>query len=367
MEDIVKWRRDLHRIPEIGLKEYKTAEYLRSELKKMGYSYFSVMQTDTIVYIDNQKEETLAFRSDIDALMIEEKNNIEYKSIHPGYMHACGHDGHMAALLELAKRLKKHNDHKYNYLFIFQPGEEAPGGARHITNSGILKKYHVKAIFGMHLMPFLDEGIISTKSGPLMAMCAQLDVEITGKSSHAGLPHEGVDSIMIASEVINGYQKIISRKLSPFVDSVIHIGKIQGGDARNIVSSKVIMKGTIRVFDEETFDFITREIYKLHRSMEMVYNCVIKESYPPMYPPVINDQIVYNRFIEIIDSCIELKEPLMLAEDFSFYQKEIPGLFFYLGVKSDIYRSGLHTESFNFNEDILKIAADIYEKIAIYY
>lgn len=366
MEDIVKWRRDLHRIPEIGLHEYKTAEYIREELRKMGYNYFSVMDTDTLVYIDNGKEDTLAFRSDIDGLKIDERNDIDYKSIHEGYMHACGHDGHMATLLAFAKRLKNIDSHKSNYLLIFQPAEEAPGGAKRLVDSGILTKYRVKAIFGMHLMPFLQEGIISTKAGPLMAMCAELDVEITGKSSHAGLPHEGIDSIMIASKIVEGYQDIISRKLSPFEDAVIHIGKINGGDARNIVASHVIMNGTIRVFDEKTFNFITKEIYKLHRGMELVYNCAIKESFPPMYPPVINDRTVYNRFIELIE-CVELDEPLMLAEDFSFYQREVPGLFFYLGTKSDMYSSGLHTESFNFNENVLKIALDVYETIAMNY
>lgn len=366
MEDIVRYRRELHKIPEIGLKEFKTAEYIRNELVKLGYSYFSVMDTDTIVYIDNGKDETLAFRSDIDGLQIEESNNVDYKSIHKGFMHACGHDGHMASLLALAKRLKLIDNLKYNYLLIFQPAEEAPGGAKKIVDSGILTRYHVKAIFGMHLMPFLQEGVIACKEGPLMAMCAELDVEIEGKSSHAGLPHEGIDSIMIASKVVDGYQSIISRKISPFEDAVIHIGKINGGDARNIVASKVIMNGTIRVFDEKTFDFITNEIYKLHRGMELVYNCFIKESYPPMYPPVINDRTVYNRFIELID-CKELNEPLMLAEDFSFYQKEVPGLFFFLGTKSDMYSSGLHTEDFNFNEDILKIAVDVFETIAMNY
>lgn len=369
MEEIRRWRRELHRIPEIALKEVKTAEYLRKELLKLGYDYISIMGTDTIVYIDNHKDETLAFRSDIDALAITEKNDVDYKSVHQGYMHACGHDGHMAALLGLAKRLKTFKDPKYNYLLVFQPAEESQGGAKRIVESGIFEKYHTKAIFGMHLMPFLEEGYIAAKAGVLMAECRELDVRITGKSAHAGLPHESIDSIVIASTVIQEYQKIVSRKSSPFHPIVIHIGKILGGEARNSVASSVTLEGTIRVFDEQTCHFVIDEISKVHKGLEMIYDCKIDMSCPPMYPAVINDLNVYQRFLEIInkEEYIELKEPLMLAEDFSFYQRKIPGLFFYLGTKSDIYNSGLHTETFNFNEEVLLKAVDLYELIARVY
>ena len=369
MEDIVRWRRELHKIPELGLKEYKTAAYIREELNKMGYQYDTMIDTGTLVFIDNHKAETLAFRSDIDALAIAEKNDIEFKSKHIGYMHACGHDGHMAALLGLAKRLKTIENPKYNYLLIFQPAEESPGAAKLIVESGIFDKYHVAAIFGMHLMPFLDEGVIGCKSGPLMAECGELDVEIAGKSGHAGLPHEGIDSVMIASEAIQGYQKIVSRKISPFSPCVLHIGKIEGGDARNSIAPSVKMQGTIRCYDEEVFKKMNEEIDKLHRGLEETYNCTITKSCPPMYPPLINDESVYQRFIQLVDkkNYIELKEPLMLAEDFSFYLKEIPGLFFYLGIKSDIYNSGLHTETFNFNEEVLLKAVDLYYNIAVNY
>jgi len=366
MEDIVRWRRDLHKIPELGLKEEKTAIYLRNELTKMGYQYESIIGTGTIVYIDHNKEETLAFRSDIDALEITEKNDIDFKSTHVGCMHACGHDGHMSALLGLAKRLKTIEQPKYNYLLVFQPAEESPGAAKDVVETGIFEKYHVKAIFGMHLMPFLDEGIIACKSGPLMAECAELDVTIHGKSAHAGLAHEGIDSIVIASELIQGYQNIVSRMISPFSPVVINIGTIEGGFARNSVASSVTLRGTIRCYDEAVFQKISDQINKLHQGIETTYDCQIEATFPPMYPPLINDDSVYKRFYQLVDKdhYCELKEPLMLAEDFAFYQKAIPGLFFYLGVKTEQYQSGLHTETFNFNEAVLNKAVDLYELIA---
>jgi len=366
MEDIKRWRRELHKIPELGLKEVKTAEYIRNEIMKMGYSYQSILETGTVIYINHHQKETLAFRSDIDGLLIHEKNDIDFKSIHQGCMHACGHDGHMSALLALAKRLKTIQSPKYNYLLIFQPAEESPGVAKDIVLSGILEKYHVKVIFGMHLMPFLKEGIIACKSGALMAQCGELDVSICGKGSHAGLPQEGIDSIVIASEAIMSYQNIISRKISPFQMAVLNIGIIQGGTARNSVAKTTEFHGTIRCYDEDVFDFIVGEIEKVNKGLQMAYGCHIEMSCPPLYPPLINDEKVYERFINLVDkdNYEELKEPLMLAEDFAFYGKAIPSLFFYVGTKSDLYSSGLHTETFNFNEEVLIKAVDLYMKIA---
>ncbi len=369
MEDLKRWRRELHQIPEIGLKEYKTASYIRQELKKMGYDYHEIIDTGTYVYIDNQKPSTIAFRSDIDALSIEEANDVEYKSKHQGYMHACGHDGHMSALLGLAKRLKESKESfHYNFLLIFQPAEESPGGAKLIVESGLLKKYHVEAIFGMHLMPLIDEGQIACRKGPLMAMSGEIDVKIQGKASHAGLPQEGIDSIIIASQIIQSYQSLVSRRISPFSPVVLNIGEIKGGSARNSVASETSMHGTLRCYDEEIFQKVTTYMNDIHTSLERMYGCKIEWSCPPFYPPVINDEHLYERWKSLVnqDDLIELSEPLMLAEDFSFYQKEVPGIFFYLGTKTKEYQSGLHTETFNFREEILMKAVDLYYSIALH-
>lgn len=368
MEELRKWRRDLHQIPEVGLKEEKTAAYIRQELKNMGYHYETIIETGTYVFIDYGQSDTIAFRSDIDALEINEKNDVDFKSQHPGVMHACGHDGHMSALLGLAKRLKESQDtFSHNILLIFQPAEESPGAARFIVESGIFQKYHVKAIFGMHLMPMIEEGVIACKEGPLMAMCGELDVKIKGKGSHAGLPQNGIDSILIASQAIQQYQSLVSRQISPFEPVVLNIGKIMGGTARNSVASETNLYGTIRCYSEEMFQILNDKIQKIHDGLMNTYGCDIEWSCPPLYPPVINDQKLYESFKEVVQGTyIELKEPLMLAEDFSFYQKEIPGVFFFLGTKSDQYHSGLHTETFNFNEDVLLKAVDLFYQLAIH-
>lgn len=368
MEDLIRWRRELHQIPEIGLKEYKTAQYIRHELEIMGYKWESVIETGTIVYIDQGKKETIAFRSDIDGLPLNENNDVMYRSVHKGIMHACGHDGHMSALLGLAKQIKTSSkEFPCNILLIFQPAEESPGGARLIIEKGILEKYQVKAIYGMHLMPTIEEGIIACKSGPLMAMCGELNVCIYGQGIHAGLSHLGKDSIVIASQIIDQYQTLVSRMTSPFQPIVLNVGTICGGTVRNSVASKCQMQGTLRCYDEYLFKKVVSQIEKIHKGIQLIYDCDIEWSCPPLYPPVINDDSLYLKLKSLIkDDFIELKEPLMLSEDFSYYQKEVKGLFFYLGTKCHEYQSELHTETFNFHEDVLKKAVDIYYQLALY-
>ncbi len=365
-QEMKKWRQDLHKIPELGLVEFKTTKYLFNELTKMGYKPVSLLDTGLYVYIDNGKDHTIAFRSDIDALEIEEKNNVEYASTFPGFMHACGHDGHMATLLGFAKKIStRKDDFDYNFLLLFQPAEESPGGAALVVKTGILNQFNVKAIFGMHLMPFYKEGTIACKSGPLMAQNGEIDIKIVGKTAHAGLYHQGVDSIVISSQLISQYQTIISRLVSPFDPIVLHLGKINGGSARNIVADHVEINGTLRAFSEITFMKVVNAMESINKNLEDTYQCTIEFSCPPMYPPVINDDNLYEKFKALTDDTfIEIKEPFMLAEDFSFYQKEIPGIFFYLGTNSKKHSSGLHTETFDFNEEVLEKGVDMFYSIA---
>ncbi|MCD7950194.1 MAG: M20 family metallopeptidase [Erysipelotrichaceae bacterium] len=366
MGQLKKWRRDLHQIPELGMKEYQTAAYIRNELGKMGYQYENVVETGTIVFIDYGKVNTIAFRSDIDALPIEEMNNVDYKSKHEGCMHACGHDGHMSAMLGFAKHLKEHDyDFNHNILLIFQPAEETIAAARFIVSSGVFEKYNVKAVFGMHLMPDIDEGIIACKDGALMALCGDVNVTIVGQDAHAGFSHQGIDSIAIACDLLQQYQNMVARRVSRFSPVLLNIGKIEGGTSGNCVASTTKIEGTLRCFDEALYEKIVDYILDIHHGLEKTYSCQILWSPPPVNPPVINDHDLYQQFINIVDDhYLELTDPLMTSEDFSYYQKAIPGLFFFLGTKCKEYHSGLHTNTFNFHEEVLEKAIDMYLSIA---
>lgn len=362
---ICQWRRYLHTIPEIGFQEKKTSAYLFAELTKMGYDPIFVTETGIIVFLDFGRRQTLAFRSDIDALKIKEQTNADFYSQHDGYMHACGHDGHMAALLALAYRLKDVKELKNNILLIFQPGEEISNGARSIIETGIFEKYHVKGIFGLHMFPDLEEGKIGCRRGPLMAQSGELDVVIHGKSAHAGKYHEGIDTIVIASQLIGQYQSIVSRMTSPMQPAVIHIGKIQGGTVRNIVAEKTFFQGTVRTYDEALFNRIVAAMKGYHQGMEKAYGCQIDFSCQTFNPPVINDKGLYLQMVSLLkDDFEELEEPVMLAEDFSHYQKMIPGVFFFVGTKCKEYHSGLHTPTFQFHEKVLLKAVDLYYQLA---
>lgn len=359
------WRQELHQIPEVGLQEHLTCAYLKDQLEKMGYESIPVLDTGILVYIDNNASKTIAFRSDIDALAIEEDQSHQCKSKISGMMHACGHDGHMSALLGLAALLKKtEKKPDCNVLLIFQPAEESPGGARLIVEQDILEKYNVKAIFGMHLMPSLDQGVVGCRPGPLMAQAGELDVTIEGKSAHAGLPHLGIDTVNIAANLLGLYQQILPRQLPPFEPCVLNIGKIEGGTVRNIVAAKTKMEGTLRAFNPDVFAKVKKAIFDLNAGFEKTYDCKITTTLPDGYPPVINDKNLYRQFVKLTgNDYLELEEPMMLAEDFAFYQTRVPGIFFFMGTRSNIHQSNLHTATFDFDEAVLLKAIDLYANI----
>ena len=357
---IKKWRQELHQIPEIGYEEVKTAAYIRRELDKLGLPWQEICETGTIVYLDNQKESTLAFRSDIDALPIQEATGVDFASTHPGKMHACGHDGHMATLLSFGAWAKAHlSNINSNLLLIFQPAEETTGGAKDIAASGIFEKYHVKAIYGLHLMPDLPENTIGCRPGPLMAQTGEVHIKIQGKAAHAALAYQGIDSLYIASLLVQQYQAILTRRIPAMQTAVLHIGTLHSGEAGNIVASSATLSGTVRTFSRELFLEITDQMAKIHKGMEEIYGCTIDFIRDPGYPPVLNDPILTQNMVELLKeneiSYQELPEPFFLGEDFSYYQEKVPGVFFFLGTGSEEknFIHGLHHNQFNFDEAAL--------------
>lgn len=365
VENMKKYRRDLHEIPELGFEEKKTQAYLLEEIKKMGYEPKVICGTGIYIYLDGGSKETYGFRSDMDALTILEETNVSYTSKHQGKMHACGHDGHMSTLLGFmeylrGKKLKK------NILLIFQPAEEGPGGAKDIVESGILEKYNVKGIFGLHLFPKLEEGIIACRAGGFMAKAAEINIIIKGKSGHGGQPQLGIDSIQVAGKMLEGFNLITSKFIAPFEPVIIAIGKIEGGTVRNIVPGMTRMEGTIRAFSTDTFNFIISKIKDIARGMEISYGVEIEIEVAEGYPPVINDKNYYNILENAVKKDKELKfkeiDPEMLAEDFGFYQEAIKGIFFFVGTKNRElgYTASLHNSKFNFDEKVLENGLKVY-------
>ena len=367
LDDIIKNRRALHQIPETALEEFKTKEYLKNYLISIGLEPQEVVETGLFVYIEGKdKENCIAFRSDIDALNIKEETGAEFESKHVGKMHACGHDGHMTTLLAFAKYLTTIQPLEKSVLLIFQPAEESPGRAKDIVETGLLKKYNVKAIYGMHLFPELPEGTVASKEGPFFAQAALMTTTITGKSGHGAMPHKTIDPLMAFTKIVDGYQTIVSRNLSPFDPGVVTIGKFCGGSAQNIIADTVNFWGTIRTFKEENTEFIIDRIKEIHRGIELSYRVKIDEKIDIVYPPVVNDKELYKNFVETMKNMNYVEhEALTISEDFAYYQKEVPGIFMLLGTRSEEkgFIHPLHSCHFNFDEKVLLKGVEAFARI----
>ena len=393
-----KYRRDLHRIPELDFDLKKTHDYICEILEPMDCEVTTVAGSGVCAFFDFGKKEAVAFRSDMDALPICEDTGADYASEHDGAMHACGHDGHMAMLLVFAhclqemsesgkeKKWRKGNVPPTNVLLIFQPAEETTGGAQDIIKEGVLKDRNVRRVFGFHLWPYIGKGVISSISGPMMSKSSEINIDIEGKSSHCTAADEGIDALYIGSqyllqlyampEVAAGMPAIPgggagrsaaatasqSSRSGKGLPSILKFGKMESGDVRNAISSHTRIEGTLRCLDLKTFDTIIGKMEEYARMMEEAYGCKFTVAHSEGYPPVNNDDRLYTRAASILSDLgfKPLDKPSMIAEDFSFYQQEVPGLFMFLGTGTGI---PLHSSNFDFDEEILAKGVESYLRL----
>jgi amidohydrolase len=362
-------RRDLHQIPELGLDCFLTSNYLEQELESMGYSPIIMAKTGVIVFKPGKTNTTLGFRADMDGLSVKEESGVDFVSHHIGNMHACGHDGHMAMLLGFAKYCSN-KEFNVSILFIFQPAEEGPGGAKVLIDEGLFKRFPTNAIFGLHLYPNLTEGKFALIQGPMMAQTNEFDCIIHGKSAHGAQPHLGKDAIVLQAEIIQAFQSIISRSINPLEPSVLTVGTIHGGEARNIIAQKVTLEGTIRCFNPEVFKVIQTRMNDIASTLSKVNDVSVELIFKSSYPPVINPKALYEIANNILtENEKENIQAMMFAEDFSFYQKEVPAFFAMLGSKNleKNYTHPLHSCFFNFDETVLEIGTNYYIRLLEHY
>ncbi len=366
-EKVIKHRIELHRFPESGFCEYKTSNYIINQLEEIGYKTKRVASTGVIAFKKGLENESVAFRADIDGLKVTEKTNISYSSQIDGFMHACGHDGHTAILLGFAEYIFKMNYLKKGILFIFQPAEENPGGAEEIVKEGIFETYNVKAVFGLHIYPELEQGKIGLRAGAMTAQSGEFDIAIKGKSGHGAMPHKANDALVSAVQLINSYQTIVSRNINPLDSCVITIGTIKGGELRNIIPENIVLEGTIRTFSQEVYKIIKERMNTINKGLMEMFDVKVEIVFRDMYPPVINDRDIYNMFgkSSLKEHIIEI-DPMMIAEDFSYYQQKVPGIFFMLGSKNVKlgFINPLHSSKFNFDNELLIDGLRIYDEIS---
>ena len=356
---IIEDRRALHRIPEIESNLPKTMAYLKNALSGLKCKLFSPIENSICAYFDFGKADTLAFRADCDALQVTEVNDLPYCSTHPGYMHACGHDGHMAMLLELARRLDKKTDLPHNALLIFQPAEENVDGAKYICRAGVLEQYNVKAIFGLHLWPGLEAGKVFTRKNELMARSCEVDIQVIGKSAHIGKASEGIDALDAGMRV---YSRIraMEQALPKNIYRLLNFGHFVSGTVRNAISSKTVLEGTLRTYQPEIHTHLHDGIHEIAKQVQKELGCEITVNIATGTPAVINPPELVDK-VSAIASLNMLAEPSLTAEDFSEYQQRVVGLFAFLGLGDT---PALHSANFNFDENILLKGADYFEELA---
>ena len=366
---IIAHRRWLHSNPETGFDVHETRDYILKQLSKLNFHEIKILAGTGVKAVMRGKvgARTLAFRADMDALAIEEKTNLEFASKRKGFMHACGHDGHMSILLGLAQWLSQNKESlDDNIVLVFQPDEESEGGALPMIEDGLLEEPKVDAIFGLHILPDIPQGKVGVKAGPLMAQTCEVNIELIGKSAHGAMPYKGVDTVVAAAYFITALQSIITRTIDPAENVVFSIGRIYGGDTRNVLAERVMLECTVRTFSDEIYKRIRGKVLDLLAGIEKSH--CIKSAYNEgvYYPPVINDEEWSKKVIDALpkEQYIQAK-PLLIAEDFSNYQKEVPGVFVFLGSGNEEkgYVHPLHSNRFDFDEEILLHGVQLYKNI----
>ena len=372
-DTIIRNRRDIHKHPELSFQEYRTSELVAKQLDSFGLKVESnIGKTGVVGTLQgNLSGKTIAFRADMDALPIQETNDISYKSINDGVMHACGHDAHTAMLLGAAEVLSQYK-HKIHGIikFIFQPAEEGYGGAQFMIDDGAID--NVDEIYALHVWNYQESGTVGIKSGPVMAAADMFTITIKGIGGHGAAPQGTVDCVVVASYFIQAIQSIISRNTNPLDSTVITIGQINGGYNFNIIADTIVLKGTTRAYTETNRNLIKSRLNEIINATEIMFGAKIILDYKDGYPPVINDIKITNNVYQIAQKVAGNKviSPYlsMGGEDFSYFSNKIPGCFFFLGTSPkdrEPMSTPQHCSHFDIDEDAMLIGSSIFVELAL--
>ncbi|MBI36618.1 MAG: peptidase M20 [Alphaproteobacteria bacterium] len=359
------WRRHLHANPEIAFKEQETSQFVLNKLEGLGLEVHSGLAGTGVVgrLKAGKGNRAIALRADMDALPLTEKNDFEHCSKNTGMMHACGHDGHTAMLLGAAKYLSESLNFDGVVYFIFQPAEEGEGGGKVMIEEGLFEKFPVESVFGLHNWPGMEVGKFGISSGPMMAAFDIFDLKVVGKGSHGAMPHQGIDPIVAASQIITAVQTITSRNTDPLDALVVSITQIHGGDAYNVIPESVELKGTVRSFKDRVRDDAEFAIRRVCEGICEATGSKFELNYERRYPSTINHeeetQLAVTAASEIVgEKNIDLNPaPSMGSEDFSYMLRERPGCYVWLGNGPAENNCMLHNPEYDFNDDILPIGA----------
>lgn len=374
---IISVRHHLHQNPELSFEEYKTQQFVLEQLKGMGITDVTPMANTGLVALikgKNPESRTIALRGDMDALPIDEQNEVPYKSVNAGVMHACGHDVHTSCLLGAAQILNElKTEFEGTIKLVFQPGEEKlPGGASLMIQEGVLKNPDVKSMIGQHVMPLLPVGTVGFRSGLYMASTDEIYVTVKGKGGHGAMPHLNIDPVLISAHIITSLQQLVSRMANPAIPCVLSFGKVIANGATNVIPNEVKMEGTFRTMDEKWRAEAHQKMKKLAEGIAESMGGSCDFDIHHGYPFLKNNPEVTARAKQAAiaylgeDKVVDL-DIWMAAEDFAFYSQEVPATFYRLGVRNEAkgITSSVHTPTFNIDEEALEIGSGLMAWLAL--
>ena len=367
--EMAEWRQHLHTIPELGRECHKTAAFVEAKLREFGVDEIQTgFATTGIVAIINGKGEgpTIGLRADMDGLPIDEATGLEYASTHEGRMHACGHDGHTTMLLGAAKYLAETRNFSGRVALIFQPDEEATGGAEAMVNEGIMDTFDIAQVYGIHNAPDLPAGGFFTTPGPLMAAADVFHITIKGRGGHGANPQDSVDPVVAACSITQAIQTIISRNLDTAKQLVISVTQIHTGSTDNVIPETAYINGTVRTFDAEVRDLAERRLSEIVAGQAASFGCEADFEFERGYPPTVNSPAgvvlaaAAARDVAGDDAVQDNVDPVMGSEDFSYMLEKRPGAYLFMGQGES---AGLHHPEYNFNDDVAPVGASFFARL----
>jgi amidohydrolase len=378
-EAITRLRRDIHAHPELSFEEQRTSDLIASTLAAWNIPVHRGLGTTGVVGIVSHGDSTRAvgLRADMDALPMTERNTFAHASTYPGRMHACGHDGHVAMLLAAARHLASNRQFDGTVYLIFQPAEEGGGGAREMIKHGLFDRFPMEAIFGAHNWPGMPSGSFALKSGPVFASSNEFRIVIRGKGAHAAMPHNGIDPVPVACQMVQAFQSIITRNKRPIDAGVISVTMIHAGEATNVIPDYCELQGTVRTFTLGVLDMIERRMRQIAEATCQAFEASCEFTFHRNYPPTVNHANETEFARSVLETLVGAHnvhefEPTMGAEDFSYFLQHKPGCYFLIGNGDGEHRLGghgtgpcmLHNPSYDFNDQLIPLGGAMWVRLA---
>lgn len=367
LPELVSWRRDIHAHPELAFEERRTAHFVTERLRSFGFTEIHTLAgTGVVATLRNGEGGAVGLRADLDALPMDEGNTFEHRSTHSGCFHGCGHDGHTVMLLGAARHLSRTRRFQGTVNFIFQPAEESAGGGRVMVEEGLFDRFPCDEVYALHNWPSLPAGTIAVRSGAVMASTDRWDLTVVGKGGHAAFPHQTIDPIFVATQIVSSWQALISREIAPTTPAVLSTTKFHAGSAYNVIPERAVLSGTVRALDERVREALERRLEVVAINVAAAFGAKVHLEYIPGYPCTVNDEACAAFAAGVAASLVgservlESEPPSMGSEDFAYMAQRCPAAYIWLGQSDAGHASGLHNPHYDFNDSVLSLGAALH-------